>query len=529
MADLKSMQKFGDSGNTKKPFIPSPYQQAIFDWICGGEGHAIINAVAGSGKTTTLIESIKHCYETAKGRILFLAFNKAIAEKLGREIPFGYGATSSTFNAFGWGICRDNVPGVKMDRYKDDNIFNKIVDRDRDLARYNRLRRPVLRMVSLLKSLNQLDTSAYEKYATTYGVELGDLKPMDRFQDVLATVYRQSISDIRTMNFDDQLFQPIFRNWSIPAHRWVLIDEIQDASPVNIEMAKRLAENGRLIGVGDPDQSIYLFRGAHPDAMATMARDLPATMLPLSVCYRCPDAVIEAARKQVPRIEAPSPNPNGKGVVEWISTQEFRKRVAPGDVVLCRTTAPLVKRCLQDIRDGRRAFVQGRDVGKGLVDLIEKIHGNPTLLQEDYFTLYTQKATPAVMDLPAFLIQVSDYYAQTAERLDRQNREAELIQLDGNIETIKALAEESDYTAQLIKKIEEIFDDEANSEAITYKTGHRCKGEEYKRVFLLRLDLCPHPRAKSALAKAQDKNILYVMKSRSQAELYYVKKEAGEK
>jgi hypothetical protein len=35
--------------------------------------------------------------------------------------------------------------------------------------------------------------------------------------------------------------------------------------------------------------------------------------LPLSTCYRCPDAVIESAKKQVPRIEAPVPNPRGRG------------------------------------------------------------------------------------------------------------------------------------------------------------------------------------------------------------------------
>lgn len=532
LPELREMQKFGDGGRkiVKKPFVPSKYQSAVFDWIKHGEGHLMIDAVAGSGKTTTLIESIQTCSDTAPGKIVFMSFGNKIVSALAAKIPAGTGAKAYTFNAFGWGIYRENFKDVKLDKYKDLGILRRIVDERVEKARFSRIRGPVLQMVSLLKAtLEPFDQ--WEKVASEYGIELNEIKPMDRFPDVLSELFRRSTNDLRVANFDDQCYQPVVHNWPIPQYRWVLLDEFQDTSKMNMELALRASHNSRMICVGDPDQSVYYFRGAHPDAMGTMARELSAAKLPLSICYRCPDKIIESAQKQVPRIEKPVPNPRGEGVLEWITTKAFRENIKPGDVVLCRTTAPLVKRCLQDIRDGRKAYVLGRELGDGLVALIEKIHGNEEVLHQDFIDLFEKKVKPHEPDVPIFLQQVTEYFDQQSYRLEQQNREAELITLDSNVETIRALAESCDYVVELIKRIQEIFedDDALARQAITYMTMHRAKGLEFDRVFILRLDLCPHKRAKSIKAKQQDKNLLYVAKTRSMAELYFVKKEQNEK
>jgi superfamily I DNA/RNA helicase len=95
-------------------------------------------------------------------------------------------------------------------------------------------------------------------------VEMGEIKPMDRFEDALNAVFWTSVNQLRTMSFGDQIFQPIYRNWEVPPYPWALIDELQDSTPVDVEMARRIARHGRILGVGDPDQSIYLFRGSAP-------------------------------------------------------------------------------------------------------------------------------------------------------------------------------------------------------------------------------------------------------------------------
>jgi DNA helicase-2/ATP-dependent DNA helicase PcrA len=523
-------------------FVPSAYQQAIFDWTLGSDSHGIINAVAGSGKTTTLIKNIPNCLKSRPGKIVAITFTTLAADSFREKIPshLRHEIDISTFNAFGWRICRDAVPGVKLDRYKDGNILKGVVDPDSDPGRFYRVRKPLLKMVDLLKAMNKTPKD-WEEVAKDYGVEMGEIKPMDRFEDALNAVFWTSVNQLRTMSFGDQLFQPVYRDWHVPLYSWALIDELQDSTPIDVEMAKRIARNGRILGVGDPDQSIYLFRGAHPDAMGALARDLGAVQLALSTCYRCPDVIIESAKKQVPRIEAPNPNPKGRGVNEWITAEEFRAKVKPGDVVLCRTTAPLVKRCLQDIRDGRRAFVKGRDVGEGLIALIERIHGNQELLRTQYTIKYThgdRLESQWSPDLDAFLRQMSDYFITQSSRLNRLGYEMELINLDANVETIKVLAEGADYVVEMIHKIEELFDqpdkDSPKSAewfkgAIQYMTGHKCKGLEFDTVFLLRLDLCPHPKATSEKFKAQDKNLLYVMKTRAMKELYFVRKDKDER
>lgn len=523
-------------------FIPSKYQEGIFGWTLDCDGHGVVNAVAGSGKTTTLIKNVPNCYKRDPGRIIVVTFTTLAADSFREKLPpeFRKIVEIYTFNAFGWQICRDNVRGVKLDKYKDGNIFSRFVDVDADSGRFYRLRKPVLKMVSLLKA-NLALPKDWEEIAKTYGVEMGEIKPMDKFEEVLVKVFWESVNNLRTMSFDDQIFQPIYRKWNVPAARWALIDELQDSTPADLEMTRQLARNGRILGVGDPDQSIYLFRGAHPDAMATITRDLGAVELPLSTCYRCPDAVIESAQKQVPRIEAPVPNPRGRGVLEWITPEEFREMVKPGDVVLCRTTAPLIKRCLADIRDGRRSFVKGRDVGQGLVELIEKIHGNPDLLKTQYTIKYDYKddlANQWSSDMAAYLVQLNEYYDRQSARLERLGYETELINLDASVEAIKALAEGADYVVEMIHRILEIFDqpgkeskhsDEWFKNAIQYMTGHKAKGLEFNRVFIVRLDLCPHPKCKSPKAKAQDKNLLYVMKTRAMKELYFVRKAKDEK
>jgi len=66
-------------------FTPSPYQQGIYDFITKGTGNAVVSAVAGSGKTTTLINALNLI--PSELNVLFLAFNKSIAKELAERVP----------------------------------------------------------------------------------------------------------------------------------------------------------------------------------------------------------------------------------------------------------------------------------------------------------------------------------------------------------------------------------------------------------------------------------------------------------
>lgn len=525
-------------------FVPSKYQHDIFEWIATGTGNGMAIGVAGCGKTTVIKEGIK--YLPKSKRILLLAFNKHIEVALKREIKEPH-VDIATFNAYGWRACRNNWKGIRLERHKDRQILMGFVNPKTDGASYNRLKGPIIRTIGLLKALNYQSINGWQKIVSDYGIELDSLKPSDKFENVLETVFEISKNDIETMSFDDQLYQPVRNNWAFQKYDFILVDESQDCSPINMEIINRsIAPGGRVLLVGDPDQAIYMFRGAHPDAMQEMARNLDAVSLPLSVCYRCPDAVIESAQEEVPRIEAPQPNPRGKGIVETIQTVEFEKNVRVGDLVVCRMTHPLIKRCLIQWGKGKKALVKGRDLAEQLIELIEKVHGRPDLLKQQHNQLSydihqyhsMREIDPSMGKLPTpsgladaadFLDDLSRHIGSEKANLMARGLEEQAEQLEDREMGIISLAEGCTHTIQIIIKIEEMFAEDADDSAIMFMTGHKAKGLEYDREFILRPDLCPSKRAKTPAQQKQEKNLMYVMKTRAMKELYFVQKERDEK
>lgn len=535
----------------------SKYQKSIFAFVAGeprycepmdmdaplgstgyridfnGKQNAVVEAVAGSGKTTTIVEALKHLPKVGKlvtrrdvfgedmpepvhtysdPNVLFVAFNKHIAEELQRRVPRYVKA--ATLNSVGWGICRENSPRVTLDIRKDENILRTQFSTDFEDQRkmFYKLKNAVCKMIGLLKALNitsdVIAQSQFYDIADKYDVTIPEnLEGVD-FKEVVIHSWLTSIHESKFMNFDDQIFMPVYNNWNMKKYDWVFGDEVQDWSPIQTELVRRLAS--RLVAVGDRHQSIYGFRGADPDAIPNIITTFDAVVLPLSICYRCPDSVIAKAREIVPHIENPSDNPKGDGVVAAISTSDFIRDVRDGDYVLCRTTAPLVKRCLELIRGQRKAVVKGRDIGQGLLGLLEKLAPSPS--------------TP----VSRFLESLGQHRAEQVERLNKAGREVEALAMEDRCDTLEALALGCNTTMDIKRRVDEIFSDEEIG-GVTFCTIHRSKGLEADRIYILRPDLCPHPKSKKAWQKIQEDNLLYVAITRAMAELYFVTKEKDEK
>ena len=98
----------------------SKYQKDIFEAIEKQNGHLVIEACAGSGKTTTLLESMK----IAKGNCIFVAFSKSIANELGSRVPSHVQAC--TLHSFGFAAIRKAFGGyIKADSKKLSFIMQK--------------------------------------------------------------------------------------------------------------------------------------------------------------------------------------------------------------------------------------------------------------------------------------------------------------------------------------------------------------------------------------------------------------------
>lgn len=482
-------------------FEPSKYQQAIFDWAKQPTGNIVIEAVAGSGKTTTIIEMMK--YISSCDSAIFVCFNKSIAKELQTRVPAG--VQPYTIHSYGNSAIRKNG-WAKINGNKVRNFFlYRVVDidnaSDRDKKLAFKMVRFVESVVGLLKAHywteRVVDVGFVTQLAEHQGIEIPE---NNSWPDLLQKTWTGTLDQTKVIDFDDMIYLPLYMELDLPKYDWVFVDECQDLNPVQIEMVSRMYRK-HAVCVGDTNQAIYGFRGADTEAMATLTKKLNAEVLPLSICYRCPRLVVETAQKVVPQIEA-APSADD-GVISDINQEALIKEAKAGDYVLCRTTAPLVQSALRCIREGMRATVLGRDIGKSLLNMISQITDSNSV--------------------DVFLSELAAYQASQQEKLTRRNRDVELMALSDKCDTLVALAADAMSVKDITRRIESLFAEDP-TDGITFSTVHKSKGLEADRVFILRPDLIPHPTAKKGWMIQQEHNLYYVAVTRAKRELVWVGK-----
>jgi DNA helicase-2/ATP-dependent DNA helicase PcrA len=491
---------------------PSKYQLAVYDHLAKMAGNSAVISVAGSGKTTTAIEGLGYIPDFI--RVLLGAFNVSIRDEFKqRGDAKGYRHVRyANYNGFGWGICL-NAMSYKpaLDKEKTTNILEFNVLRPNTTEEVERLQKwknPVKRIVSLMKNLNyhtmEEVTEAYPEIVDRYNIEVPD---GSEFRQAVLDTFHESMNHMAHFDFDDQKWMPLHYDWKVPSYDQVVLDEFQDTCPVELELMMRACPRGQFTAIGDPDQTIYGFKGAAPDIFTNFITKTQAKELPLSICYRCPKAVIKAAQAIVPRIEWAENAP--EGCVDHIPDRDFGKMVRPGDFVLCRTTDELVAKCIALIRMGIQAKVRGRDFGESLLWIVRAVGLNWPI--EDFMTrLYA-------------------FAAERIQKLQAMRQENQILNLEDRINTIAALAEGCSRSADILKQAERIFTDEPHS-GVDLMTIHKAKGLQAKRVLILRPDLLPHPRSKErAWMAAEERRLKYVAITRSQDELFWVNPEPRRK
>jgi DNA helicase II / ATP-dependent DNA helicase PcrA len=486
----------------RKAFAPSKYQAAIFDFIRTGKGHGVVEAVAGSGKTTTLVEAL----ELAKGRVIFTAFNAAIAAELAKRAP-GH-VTVSTLHSLGLRATRKAFPQSTVDKdgAKVDGVCEAALpvkegpQGDQNFG----ARRALKKLISLAKAtlVKVSDTAAIVAMAEQYGVDCDTQEELTLAISELPACMAELAYNTSWIDFDDMIWFPYVHNLAVEKYDWVFIDETQDLNRAQVELAlKACAAQGRIIAVGDRYQSIYGFRGADCEAMPRMIERLGATVLPLSITYRCPTSHVEQVLNEglVPALEA---RPNAPmGTIRETMIDKALEEMTTGDLVMCRTNAPLVSVAFALLRAGKKAIIRGRDLGTGLVSLIRKLAAR-------------KFSTPTTEVLAALTV-----YADK-ERAKLVKAKKSTIALDDKIETLQVLSEGCDDAACMVAKIEAIFSD--TDAGVVCSSVHRAKGFEANRTFIVKPELMPHPMAKKEWEQKQEANIRYVCLTRSKSEMVFV-------
>lgn len=496
----------------------SYHQREILDAVENTDGNLIIQAAAGSGKTTTL-RLVCEALEQHDVPVLALAFNKAIATEFGSKLP-PY-VTCKTLHSYGLAACRNAMGRVKVDS----NKWRVMVSDLMDLPQYRRsiegARKALFgdvmrleRLASLAESLcvDLGDFDAYEQIDIDFHLstednlqELGDVWEAFHAIDWL----RQESRDRQyVVSFDDMLVHPVVHDYPVEPFPYVLVDEGQDLNPLQVELLARLAGKGaRLIAVGDSNQAIYGFRGADCNAMANIKARFDMRELPLSVCYRCAKNIVAEAQAVVGAQAIQADDNAEDGNVSHMADSDIAHTIShlePGDLVLCRTNAPLVSLALALIRSGQKATVRGRDIGAGLQKLSERLM-RKTGNWLDYWSA-----------LDAW------QHAQTA-RCTRKGQEATIQWIDDQADTLRAIAERCDSLSELTETICSVFDDQ-QGEGVIFSSIHKAKGLEADRVVYLAPELVPHPMAlktgRSEIIQ-QEHNLDYVARTRAKRHLIY--------
>jgi len=485
-------------------FVPSKYQQAVYDHITNGNGNAVIDAVAGSGKSTTIINAIK-LIPTSK-TLLFLAFNKAIVEELKMKIGNLPNVEIRTLHSLGMSAMlksfRFSVDDKKYTTYINNSIKYgqikptiELVEEEVQTYTQNLKKLVDLYRVNLCTNLQTLETVA-SKY---------EIPTLDNECEMALNVVKWGLNQISTIDFTDMIYFPNVKKLQMPQFDYVFIDECQDLSGCQRELfLKALKPNGRFIAVGDPHQAIYGFAGADVESFNVL-KNIPNTaLLPLSVCYRCDKAIIEMAKQIVPQIEARAECFAGAVQYDCKLSQ-----IVDGDMVLCRVNAPLVALCMRYIGQGTKAYVKGRDIGANLINMINKTKRRN--INEALESIHKEGKK-----IVAKIIRKSKCSEEDAKT------DATYTNFLDKVQAIEVLSEGLQYSDAVCRRIESIFKDDQKS-GICLSSVHKAKGLEADNVFILLPEKFYNKRAMRIEWMAeQETNLVYVAYTRAKHLLGFI-------
>jgi DNA helicase-2/ATP-dependent DNA helicase PcrA len=487
-----------------KKFAPSPYQQAIFDWVRDGSGSAIVVAVAGSGKTTTVINSFD--YIPSGETVVYLVFNKRNQEEAATKVPAHVRAM--TFHSAGFGAYRRAFGNnVTVDQKKTWNIIRNTFGQ-KDVTLYAGF---VQKLVGLAKQsgvgfLVPDEPSVWFDIMDHHDIYT-DKDDCDetRGVELARETLRLSTAMTEVLDYDDMLYMPVVHKCTMFANDWVFVDEAQDTNAIQRAMLKKMLKprGGRLVAVGDPSQAIYGFRGADSDSMYRIQDQFGCVSLPLTVSFRCPQAVVRLAQEFAPHIEAHPDAPEG-----IVRSDTLAGYIAGGvrdtDMILCRTTAPLIQTAFTLIKSGIACHVLGREIGRGLSALIEK-------------------QRPKGID--SLVEKLGRYLDRETAKWLAKDREDKVQAAADRVACISALIDHLPETTRtvpaLISLIDSLFSEDTNK--VTLCTIHKAKGLERPRVVVLYANsLMPSPWARQKWQLEQEYNGMYVAYTRAMAELVFV-------
>ena len=494
----------------------SKYQKDIFDYIEHGQGHLVVEAAAGSGKTFTLIK----CLELIPNdkRILLTAFNKDIVNELKKKAKEFPNVECKTLHGLGMLMVMKNVdemsPVPEIFKYSSQfysnpsaytkiNLF-RLKKHDRktymdnvkkyvDFARYFLCQTP--KDLDEIEKAYEIETVADEKEVAMKLLEWGK-------------------TNLKTMDYTDMIWLPNVLNLKPIGlqYDYIMVDECQDMNKAERELVLKCFKMGtRMVSVGDENQLIYQFSGSDKDSLNTL-KNLPNTKcLPLSISYRCADSIVEYAQRIVPSIEKNDDHRVGN-VLEDVPLED----VKDGDMVLCRTNAPLVDLYNRYLKLGKKSYIVGKDIGSNMKTIIESMN--------------MTEVNWGNIEKDGLFIRLYDDLFETRNKIMAESNVSKEDAINSRqfqdkldmINALRAMANGINSVDELLGKIDVVFPKKVQKEGIKLSTIHKSKGLECENVYIACKSLMPSKNATTKWEKRQEKNLMYVAYTRAKNKLGFL-------
>jgi len=520
---------------------PSNYQLAIRDAYLNTKSHIIVDAKAGSGKTTTIEWLLSTTYDPSI-KIMVLAFNTSIKRELTERVNrIGMRRVFvKSINGLGHGVLCRSYPKVgpagmpKKAGAKTRLLATRpdcgigpdglgfpytIADQTAaglSLSKGQKARNKL--MVKLLAEiigkikLTLTPPDRYDELISTYDIKVEELSSADQIilMETIPQLLTKGIEVVEEeglIDFNDQVFMPIvgpyqqktgeqiipeealdqLKRMSVPTAAVTLVDETQDLDRASQELA--LATQARMICVGDPFQSIYHFKGADFRSMDRLFDLLDGTeercvVMPLSISWRCPTSVIVEAQgtlKQVINQETPTIEAEAHAPIGVLETQKYPVAMAalsPDDAGNIGDTPKTMILC------GRNAPLFNtalRLIARGIPAAIKGREIANKILS------YIDDVSPKFNNSVPVLSRSLAQRFKKLEALEKKSGQSYDTERD-TIAVIQILAKAPDVSDVdgIEKKLKRLFSDKEI--AVILSTIHKAKGLEALHVMILEPD-----------------------------------------
>jgi len=504
---------------------PTKQQADFISAIRDTRDNLALVARAGCGKTSTILMAVNEIvkYEP-RAEICVCAYNTAIkdevAEKLRKAGHTNWKTVNaSTIHGLGFGLVKFVFKIHAKTGVDDKKVYKLIEAKNSDT--YRQYGSQIKQLVGVAKQagVGFFDDAPIGNVNVWYALAdhfdingLDDTSEMDAVVECAQEIYRESLAQTNVIDFDDIILFPLIKNLRVKFGKdYIILDEAQDASRARQALARKFIKpNGRMFVVGDDRQAIYGFSGADAAALPNLIAALNAKVMPLSVTWRCPKAVVKVAQRYVSDIEAADAAPEGLvsnvTITDKESEIELFNTMVAGDAILCRNTAPLITTAYKLIRMGKAIKVEGREIGNGIKAIIGRWK---------------------VTTIDALLNRLEDYRNREVQKMMAKGNEAKVDEVNDRCDTIveicnACLQNGKKNVTDVIEFIDNLFAD-GDKACIILATYHRSKGREWKNVFLWEHSTrCPSKAARQEWQIKQEANLAYVAVTRAMQTLTYI-------